>query len=78
MPLVCPGDNKYEIGKAQLMRPGKDATVMAIGTMMAPALEAAAALAKENIDCRVLNMSSLKPIDEAAVLKAAAGRPAVS
>ncbi len=72
LPLVCPGNYKFEIGKAQLMRPGKDATVMAIGTMMAPALEAAAALAKENIDCRVLNMSSLKPIDEAAVLKAAA------
>lgn len=72
LPLVCERDYKFEIGKAQVMKPGKDATIMAIGTMMAPALEAAAALAGENIDVRVLNMSSLKPIDETAVLKAAA------
>lgn len=72
LPLICERDYKFEIGKAQVMKPGKDATIMAIGTMMAPALEAAAVLAGENIDVRVLNMSSLKPIDETAVLKAAA------
>jgi transketolase len=71
LPLICDKDYKFEIGKAYVMRPGKDAAIMAIGTMMAPALEAAAALAKENIDCRVLNMSSLKPIDESAVITAA-------
>jgi transketolase len=38
---------------------------------VAPALEAAATLSQEGIDCRVLNMSTLKPIDEAAVLSAA-------
>jgi len=50
MPQVCAADYKFEIGKAYEMRPGKDATIMAIGVMMAPALEAAAALAKENIN----------------------------
>ena len=71
LPQICDKDYRFEIGKAYEMRPGKDATIMAIGTMMAPALEAAAALAKDNIDCRVLNMASVKPIDEAAVIKAA-------
>jgi transketolase len=50
---------------------------MAIGTMVAPALEAASVLSQEGISCRVLNMSSLKPIDEAAVLKAAAETGAI-
>jgi transketolase len=71
LPQVCAADYKFEIGKAYEMRPGKDAAIMAIGVMVAPALEAAAALGKENINCRVLNMASIKPIDEAAVIKAA-------
>ena len=71
LPQICSPDYKFEIGKGYEMRPGKDATIMAIGVMMAPAMEAAAALAKENIDCSVLNMASLKPIYEAAVIKAA-------
>jgi transketolase len=71
LPLVFDNSYKFEIGKAAMMRQGKDATIMAIGTMVAPALEAASALAKEGIDCRVLNMSTLKPIDIAAVIKAA-------
>jgi transketolase len=70
VPVIYDNSYKFEIGKASVLRPGKDATIMAIGTMVAPALEAAAALAKENINCRVLNMSSLKPIDEAAVITA--------
>jgi transketolase len=72
LPLVCDADYKFEIGKAYEMRKGTDATIMAIGTMVSPALEATDALAQENIICRVLNMSTVKPIDEAAVLKAAA------
>jgi transketolase len=71
LPLVCDSNYKFEIGKACTMRQGTDATIMAIGTMVAPALEAAATLSKEGVSCRVLNMSTLKPIDEAAVLAAA-------
>jgi transketolase len=77
LPLVCDSAYRFEIGQAYTMRQGTDAAIMAIGTMVAPALEAAAALEKENISCRVLNMSSLKPIDEAAVLKAAAETGAI-
>ncbi len=77
VPQVMDNGYKFEIGKAALMRQGKDATIMAIGTMMAPALEAADALAKENINCRVLNMSTLKPIDETAIVQAAAETGAI-
>jgi len=71
LPLVFDNSYKFEIGKAAVMRQGKAATIMAIGTMVAPALEAADVLAKEGINCRMLNMSTLKPIDELAVLRAA-------
>jgi len=52
------------------MRQGNDVTVVAIGIMVAAALEAADNLKREGIDCCVLNMPTLKPIDEAAILKA--------
>ena len=58
-------------GKAVTMKPGKDVTIIAIGIMVAKALEAAAGLAKEGIDCRVLNMPTIKPLDEEAILQAA-------
>ena len=71
LPLVFDSNYKFEIGKAALLRQGNNASIMAIGTMVAPALEAADNLAKEGINCRVLNMSTVKPIDELAVLRAA-------
>jgi transketolase len=71
LPLVYDSSYCFEIGKAATMRPGNDVTIIAIGVMVAPALEAAAELAKEGIDGRVLNMSTIKPIDEAAIVKAA-------
>jgi transketolase len=77
LPIVCDSAYRFEIGKAAVMRQGKDATIMAISTMVSPALEAAAALAQEGIDCRVLNMSSLKPIDGIAVFNAAAETGAI-
>ena len=71
LPLVYDNNYHFEIGKAVIMRPGTDATVIAIGVMLAPALEAASQLAKEGVNCRVLNMPTIKPIDEAAIVKAA-------
>jgi transketolase len=71
VPTVFDNNYRFEIGKAALLRKGNDAAIMAYSTMVAPALEAANALAREGINCRVLDMSTLKPIDEAAVLSAA-------
>jgi transketolase len=71
LPLVYDNSYHFEIGKAVMMRPGKDVTVIAIGVMVDQALKAAETLAQENVDCRVLNMPTLKPIDSAAIVKAA-------
>jgi transketolase len=77
LPNVNAADYRFQIGKAFTLRPGKDITVIAIGVMVAQALEAAGELAKEGIDCRVLNMPTVKPIDEAVIVKAAAETGAV-
>jgi transketolase len=71
LPLVYTEDYRFELGKAVMMRPGTDATIIALGIMVAAALEAATELERQGIDCRVLNMPTLKPIDEAAIIKAA-------
>ena len=69
--LVYNEDYRFNLGKAVTMREGRDASIIAIGTMVASALEAAENLNREGIDCCVLNMATLKPIDEAAIIKAA-------
>jgi len=71
LPLVNNQDYRFEVGKAVTVKSGDKATVMAIGTMVAAAVEAADNLKREGIDCRVLNMSTLKPVDEAAIIKVA-------
>lgn len=71
LPLVYTDKYHFELGKAVTLRPGADVTVIAIGLMVAPALETAEELTKEGINCRVLNMPTLKPVDEAAIIKAA-------
>lgn len=70
-PIIYDEGYQFRLGKAHLVRPGKDVTVMAVGVMVWTALVAAELLAAEGIDCRVLNMSSLKPLDVEAVLAAA-------
>ncbi|MDH5696197.1 MAG: transketolase family protein [Dehalococcoidia bacterium] len=77
IPLVYNEDYRFVLGKAVTMRQGRDATIIAIGTMVTAALEAAENLKGEGIDCRVLNMSTLKPVDEAAITKAAAETGAI-
>jgi transketolase len=68
---ILPRDYRFTLGKAPVLREGKDVTLAALGIMVAPALEAAANLKKENIECRVMNMSCLQPIDENNIIKAA-------
>jgi transketolase len=76
-PIVYPEGYHFTLGKAVTMRQGKDATVIAVGIMVAKALEAADILARQGIDCRVINMHTLKPLDEAAVVKAASETGAI-
>jgi len=70
-PLVYDEDYRFQLGKAVTMRQGRDATIIAIGLMVAEALKAADNLAGEGIHCRVVNMPTLKPVDEAAIIEAA-------
>jgi transketolase len=70
-PIIYPEGYHFTLGKAVTMRQGKDATIMATGIMVAKALEAADILARQNTDCRVINIHTVKPLDEAAVVKAA-------
>jgi transketolase len=76
-PVVCPQGYQFTLGKAVIMRQGKDATVITAGIMVAKALEAADTLAKQGIDCRVINMHTFKPLDEGAIAKAAAETGAI-
>ncbi len=76
-PLVFSDRYLFIPGKAVTMRQGKDVTVIAIGLLVAAALEAAQNLKQEGIDCRVLNMSTFKPIDESAIIGAAVDTGAI-
>jgi transketolase len=76
-PIVYPESYHFTSGKAVTMRQGTDATVVATGIMVAKALEAADSLARENIDCRVINIHTLKPLDSAAIVKAASETGAI-
>jgi len=64
-------NQNFEIGKAQTMNRGGDVTVIATGHLVWEALQAAEMLSEEGIKTRVLNMHTIKPLDEEAILKAA-------
>jgi transketolase len=70
-PAVNADGYRFNLGKAVTLRDGKDATIIACGIMVSKALEAAKSLASRGVDCRVLNMHTLKPLDEAAIIEAA-------
>jgi transketolase len=76
-PIVYPEGYHFILGKAVTMRQGTDVTVIAAGIMVAKALEAADILTRQGIDCRIINMHTLKPLDEAAVVKAASETGAI-
>jgi len=71
VPEVYPADAKFEIGKAVQLRDGKDVTIIAVGLMVGIAMDAATLLAKEGVNARVIDMHTIKPLDEAAIIKAA-------
>ncbi|ORX22884.1 transketolase [Thermoanaerobacterium sp. PSU-2] len=64
-------DYDYEIGKAVVMRQGNDITIIATGETVKIAVDASDKLREEGIGCRVLNMHTIKPLDEEAIVKAA-------
>ena len=71
VPDLLPAGAKFELGKAVRLREGNDITLMANGILVYPALKAAEVLQRSGISARVLNMSSVKPIDREAIVDAA-------
>ena len=71
VPVVYDENADIRIGKAMTLKEGSDVAVIATGIMVAAALEAAENLAAEGISARVIDMHTIKPIDEDAIIKAA-------
>ncbi|MDQ3957801.1 MAG: transketolase family protein [Actinomycetota bacterium] len=71
VPVVYREGADFHLGKANTLREGDDITIVANGIMVAMALDAAEALADEGLNARVLDMHTVKPIDTAAVERAA-------
>jgi transketolase len=71
VPVVYPSGGHFEVGKANVLRDGKDVTIIANGLMVSAALDAAEQLAQKGTQARVLDMHTVKPLDDAAVLAAA-------
>ncbi len=66
-----PETYQFELGKGITLRDGKDLTIVATGLMVAEAMEAAKQLEAEGISARVLNIHTIKPLDDALICKAA-------
>ncbi len=66
-----PETYEFELGKAVLMREGTDVTIVACGLMVSAALEAAEALAAEGVSAEVINMHTIKPLDEETLVASA-------
>jgi len=68
VPVVTTADTPFEVGKAIIMKEGKDVTIVACGAMVAEALDAAEMLEKEGINAEVINLHTIKPIDKDALI----------
>lgn len=64
-------DYKFEMGKGVVLREGKDITIVATGLCVSESLAAAELLAKDGIDAKVINIHTIKPLDEDLIVKAA-------
>lgn len=77
VPVLFDSDYKFTIGRAVVLRQGEDVALLACGIMVVEALEAARQLAEKGIRAAVLNVSTIKPLDVEAVVKAARATGAV-
>lgn len=69
VPVFIPEDMPFEIGKGILLQEGKDVTIVATGHLVWESLLAAEELEKEGISCEVINIHTIKPLDEEIILK---------
>jgi transketolase len=71
VPRYVPENYTFQLGKSTLLREGNDITIFVYGELIGDTLEAAEMLNKKGLNARVVNMSSIKPIDEEAIINAA-------
>jgi transketolase len=71
VPIVHPDDYHFEIGKSVRLRDGDDVTIIANGVTVTRALSAAALLADDGVEARVVNMATVAPLDRDAIIAAA-------
>jgi len=71
VPQYLPDDYQFQLGKSITLKDGNDVTLMTYGDLVEETMLAADRLAKNSIQARVINMSSLKPIDEETIIKSA-------
>ena len=67
-PVITQEDDPFVVGKGNILRQGKDVTLIGCGLMVYESLQAAELLKKEGIEARVINMHTIKPIDEALIV----------
>lgn len=76
-PIIHSEDDKFEIGKANIIKAGKDLTIIVTGVMLHRVIEAAKLLEAEGINVNIIEIHTIKPIDKESILKAAASTGAV-
>lgn len=69
MPIFTDADQKFEIGKAWMVNEGTDVTIIATGHLVWEAIQAGEKLAEMGIDAEIINIHTIKPLDEEAILK---------
>jgi len=72
VPTFTPENATFEIGKADVLNEGTDVTIIACGHLVWRSILAAQELEKEGISCEIINMHTIKPLDEKAILKSVA------
>jgi transketolase len=72
VPNFTPADQQFEIGKAVMLNEGTDVTIIATGHLVWKAIEAGEQLAAKGISAEIINIHTIKPIDEEAILKSVA------
>ena len=72
IPVIYREDYDFEIGKAVTLREGKDVVILSNGTLLGEVLKTAEMLAEKGVDCKVINLHTVKPLDEE-TLRAVAG-----
>lgn len=72
VPVFTAADQPFEIGKAWMVNEGKDVSIIATGHLVWEAIQAGELLEKEGIDAEIINIHTIKPLDEEAILRSAA------